>query len=236
MNKVFSPIAIFVFAAFILRGDPTPGDRAWQILEQALASKSATERANAAHALRLVHDNSRAREMVEHALNDPNAKVKAAAARALGPMGAKSSVPKLTALLADADPGVALAAAHSLLMLGERDGVYEFDSQVLLGKRKSADGFVHSQINQLRDPKVAAVMGVETGIGFVPFGSEGYEVFKRARKDDSRSGWQRRKSWQRIVIRKLTQRWPELAPTGSRRFAPRRSSRWPSEATPRRQP
>jgi HEAT repeat protein len=30
-----------------------------------------------------------------------------------------------------------------------------------------------------------AMMGVETGIAFVPFGSEGYEVLKRARKDDS---------------------------------------------------
>src|ERR1700756_3677947 len=32
---------------------------------------------------------------------------------------------------------------------------------------------------------MVAVMGMESGIGFVPFGSEGYEVFKRARKDDS---------------------------------------------------
>jgi hypothetical protein len=104
---------------------------------------------------------------------------------ALEPMGDKSSVPKLTALLADDDPAVALVAAHSLLLVGERDAVDELNSQVLLGTRKGADGFVHSQINQLRDPKAMAVTGVETGIGFVLFGSEGYEVFRRACKDDT---------------------------------------------------
>ena len=50
--------------------------------------------------------------------------------------------------------------------------------------RKSADGFVKSQIDELKDPKVVAMMGFETGIGFVPFGGEAYEAFKRISKDD----------------------------------------------------
>ena len=77
-----------------------------------------------------------------------------------------------------------LAAAHSLLLLGDRQDVYDIDFEVLNGERKSADGFVTSQMNELRDPKVVATMGIETGIGFVPFGGEAYEAFKRITKDD----------------------------------------------------
>ena len=122
--------------------------------------------------------------MLEHALDDPSPKVRTATARALGPMGARSSVSKLKALLNDSDPLVVLAAARSLFLLGERDAGYDVDYQVLIGERKSANGFVHSQIDQLHNPKVVAMMGVETGIGFVPFGGEGYEFFKRISKDD----------------------------------------------------
>ena len=77
-----------------------------------------------------------------------------------------------------------LAAAHSLFLLGDHKDSYEVDYEVLIVERKGADGFVESGINELKDPKAVAMMGVETGIGFVPFGGEGYEVFKRASKDD----------------------------------------------------
>lgn len=63
--------------------------------------------------------------------------------------------------------------------------MYAADYQVVLGKRKGANGFVYSQIDHLHDPKVVAMMGVETGIGFVPFGGEGHEFFKRIRKDNA---------------------------------------------------
>ena len=39
-------------------------------------------------------------------------------------------------------------------------------------------------MNELKDSKAVAMMGVETGVGFVPFGGAGYEVFKRVSKDD----------------------------------------------------
>ena len=159
-------------------------DKAWRILHQGIESKSAPKRANAAHSLRLVHHSPRAEEMLEHALNDPSPKVRAAAARALGPLGARSFISKLKALLNDRDPLVVIAAAHSLFLLGERDAGYDVDYEVLTGERKSANGFVHSQMDQLHDPKVVAMMGVETGIGLLPFGSEGYEFFKRISKDD----------------------------------------------------
>jgi HEAT repeat protein len=69
-------------------------------------------------------------------------------------------------------------------VLGDRDDVYEIDYQLLNCKRKTADGFVRSHMNELRDPKAVATMGFETGIGFMPFGGEAYEVFKQVRKDE----------------------------------------------------
>jgi HEAT repeat protein len=122
--------------------------------------------------------------MAQNALADQNPNVRAAAARALGPMGAVSSVPKLKAVLEDREPAVVLAAAHSLFLLGDRDDSYEIDYEMLIGERKTADGFVASGMNELKDPKAVATMGLETGIGFVPFGGEAYEVFKRVSKDN----------------------------------------------------
>ena len=167
-----------------LPASQTPTERSWQILQQGLENKRAEKRANAVHALRLLPNNPRAQMMVESALADPNPNVRAAAARALGPMGAVSSVPKLKAVLDDKEPAVVLAAAHSLFLLGDREDSYEIDYEMLIGERKAADGFVASGVNELKNPKAVAVIGLETGLGFVPFGGAGYEVFKRARKDD----------------------------------------------------
>ncbi len=161
-----------------------PTERAWLILQEGLTNKRAAKRTNAVHALRILVHNSSAQDMAEQALSDPDPKVRASAARALGPMEAVSSQPRLKALLNDKEPSVVLAAAHSLFLLGDRGEVYDIDYEVLNGERKSADGFVASQIGELRDPKAVAAMGLETGIGFMPFGGEAYEVYKRVRKDD----------------------------------------------------
>jgi HEAT repeat protein len=162
----------------------TPTERAWLILQQGLAHKRAAKRANAVRALRLLPNNSTARDMAENALADQNPSVRAAAARALGAMGALSSVPKLKAALNDKEPAVVLAAARSLFRLGDREEAYEIDYEVLIGERKATEGFVESQMDELKNSKAVAMMGVETGIGFVPFGGAGYELFKRVRKDD----------------------------------------------------
>jgi HEAT repeat protein len=160
-------------------------ERAWLTLEQGMTNKRAQKRANAVHALRLLPNDSRAQRMAESALTDPNPKVRAAAARALGPMGAVSSVPKLKGVLSSKEPAVVLAAAHSLFLLGDRKDSYEIQLEMLIGERTAADGFVASGISELKDPKAVTMMAFEAGIGFVPFGGEGYEVFKRASKDDS---------------------------------------------------
>ena len=68
--------------------------------------------------------------MAESALTDQSPAVRAAAARALGPMGAVSSVPKLKAVLNDKEPAVVLAAARSLFLLGDRKEVYGSNSNL----------------------------------------------------------------------------------------------------------
>ena len=176
--------ALLVSAAASASASDAPIDRAWLILQEGLTSKRAAKRTNAVHALRILVHNSRAQDMAEQALTDPDPKVRAAAARALGPMKAVSSEPKLKRLLIDKQPAVVLAAAHSLFLLGDRGEVYDIDYEVLNGERKSADGFVASQISELRDPRAVVAMGLETGIGFMPFGGEAYEVYKRIRKDE----------------------------------------------------
>jgi hypothetical protein len=111
--------------------------------------------------------------MAENALADRNPKVRTAAAMALGPMGAASSVPKLKALLDDKEPTVVLAAAHSLFLLGDREDAYNIDYDVLTGERKAAEGFVASGKDELTSPKGLTLIGIEGGLGFVPFGDAG---------------------------------------------------------------
>jgi HEAT repeat protein len=118
-------LASFAIGAGLLSAAPvaapqTSTERAWRILQQGLASKRAATRANTIHALRLLPHNPRAQEIAERALTDPSPTVRAAAARALGPMGAVSSMPKLKTVLNDREPFVVLAAAHSLFQLGDR--------------------------------------------------------------------------------------------------------------------
>jgi HEAT repeat protein len=95
-----------------------------------------------------------------------------------------SSIPKLKALLSNTEPKVVLAAAHSLYLLGDLKDVYDLDHELLTGERKSAEGFVTSQLQELHDLRAVAGMGLETGVGFLPFGGEAYEVVRRIRKDD----------------------------------------------------
>ena len=188
MSKIFSILATFSMGTALLPAAPPSNsqpltEKAWMNLEQGVTNKRAGKRVNAVHALRLLPHDPRAQKMAEKALADSNAKVRAAAARALGPMGAESSVPKLEAALDDKEPAVVFAAAHSLFVLGHPEDAYEIDYEVLIGERKGADGLVASQLNELKDSKAMAMMGVETGVGFVPFGGPAYEAFKRISTD-----------------------------------------------------
>jgi HEAT repeat protein len=188
MKKSLAVLATLAISAVLADDLSTPEAstaRGWAILQQGVTNKRAGKRVNAIHALRLLPNNPQAQKMAENALADSNLKVRAAAARTLGLMKAVSSCPKLKRLLRDKEPAVVLAAAHSLFLLGHPEDAYEIYFQVLSGQRKGAHTFVASQLDQLKDSKTVAMMGVETGVGFAPFGGPAYEVFKRVREDRS---------------------------------------------------
>jgi len=162
--------------------DPAPV-KAWKVLEQGAAEKSSSARASTLTALGLVQQDNRAMDLAEKGLADEKAEVRAAAATALGKMGAHRSIPKLRSAVDDRDLQVAVAAANSLIELGDVWGFNLFYA-VLTGQRKSQDGVIDAQLQQLKDPKKLAMMGFEEGISFIPFAGIGYEAYKRLSKHD----------------------------------------------------
>lgn len=161
----------------------TPTEKAWSVLETGLKAKSPRPRATAARVLGLITRDAKAASLAQGALADPNADVRAAAAAALGQMGASSSIPALEGALDDKDTAVVLAAANALLKLRSRTafGVYY---EVLTGERKSGQGLVAGQMKTLKDRRKMAQFGFEEGIGFVPFAGIGYSAIRAITKDD----------------------------------------------------
>ena len=162
----------------------TSEQKAWAMLRAGVNQKSTGKRVQAVRALRLLPGDSEATEMAEDALRDRKPEVRAAAATALGLMGAKEAVPALKQALLDRKPKVVLAAAHSLQLLHDSagDDVYY---EILTGERKPAEGLIAQQIETLEDRKKMLELGIEQGLGFVPFADMGYSAMKVIRKDDA---------------------------------------------------
>jgi HEAT repeat protein len=99
-------------------------------------------------------------------------------------MHSKASIAKLREAADDRDPSVALAAAHALIQLSDDSG-YEVYYEVLTGERKAGKGLIASQTAVLKDPKKMAELGIQEGIGFIPFAGMGWQAFKAIQKDDS---------------------------------------------------
>ena len=55
---------------------------------------------------------------------------------------------------------------------------------MLTGKKRPGKGLIKEQLDTLKDKKKVAQMGFEEGIGFIPFGGIGYEIFKTVTKND----------------------------------------------------
>jgi HEAT repeat protein len=161
-----------------------PQERAWQVLRSGLDEGRAANRAVAVQALSLLPANRRATAFALHALQDKNVGVRASAAVVLGQQHARSAIPALKDALDDSEISVVLAAAHSLLILKDRSA-YQVYYAVLMGDKKSNVGLVQSQLNRVKDPKQLAQIGIEEGIGFVPFGGMGYEAYRHIRKHDN---------------------------------------------------
>ena len=123
--------------------------------------------------------------MAEEALEDKSADVRAEAATALGHMDARSAIPRLKKVLKDEqDVKVVLSEANALYLLHD-PAAYEIYYAVLTGERKSKESLVQSQLDILKNRRQLEKLAFEAGIGFVPYGSMGYEAWKTIMHNDS---------------------------------------------------
>ena len=162
----------------------TPEHRAWDILQNAVTSKSTQQRTDGVRALGLLPDNSRARQTAEDLLEDAKPEVRVAAATALGQMHSIQSIPKLQAAISDRSIPVVMAAANALRELKDAGPAYEVYYDLLTGERKSNDGLIAQQMKTLKDPKQLAQIGFSEGIGFVPFAGIGWDAWRTIHKKD----------------------------------------------------
>ena len=92
-------------------------------LADSLTSKVSRVRWRSAVLLGQLNDPSAAEPLMQR-LDDPEPQVQAAAVRAVGQLGVKSAIPRLTTMLSgDSEPVVQIAAAQALGLLGAEDAV-----------------------------------------------------------------------------------------------------------------
>ncbi len=99
-------------------------------------------------------------------------------------MGAKDAIADLHATIKDTDPSVIIAAAHSLIALGDNTG-YNVYYAVLTGEQKTGQSLTEQQKKMLKDPKKMAALGVQVGVGFIPFGGLAMGGYKMLTRDDT---------------------------------------------------
>jgi len=164
-------------------------DRSWEILHGGLESENTEKRAKAVGALGFMKGSGEAEKLAIAALKDTKGDVRAAAANALGSMHALRAKAPLEAALDDQEPAVVLAAANSLLQLKDSNFAYDIYYGVLTGTMRTSNGAVREQIKEqmkiLHDKKKIAQLGLEQGVGFIPYGGIGYGVVKNMMKSDN---------------------------------------------------
>ncbi len=160
----------------------SPREEAWEILKVGAQNTSTDRRTKAIGVLGLITNDSQARHLAEAGLQDSEPTVRSSAANALGEMDARPSIPLLKNCLNDDDTGVVLACGKALLQLKDKAG-YEVYYAVLTGQRKAKGSLLSQQMKLLHDPKKLAQIGIEEGIGFVPFAGMGYTAYRMLSKD-----------------------------------------------------
>jgi HEAT repeat protein len=189
MRSGFRAISLVLLSAAALLSlaqdtEQTPQEKAWAVLNIGLTNKNQDQRVKATRVLGELPDNKKATDAALTALQDTNPDVRAAAAQALGEMGAKSAKPQLHKALDDTEPSVIISAAHSLVTLGDNSG-YNVYYAVLTGQQKTGTSLTDQQKKLLHDPKKMATLGVEAGIGFIPFGGAALTGYKVLTRDDT---------------------------------------------------
>lgn len=158
---------------------------AWTILDNGLQDNNNDLRTRATRILGELEGDKKAEDAALTALqNDKQPQVRAAAAQALGEMGAQDAKEQLYAAFQDTDPSVIIAAAHALIQLGDDRG-YNVYYAVLTGEQKTGTSLTDQQKKLLHDPKKMAALGGEAAIGFVPFGGLALSGYKLLRRDDT---------------------------------------------------
>jgi HEAT repeat protein len=181
--RLVSVIALLCVPAMLFAAE-NPKQEAWTVLNNGLTNSNTDKRVRAVRELGLLPGDQQALDAALIALKDDKPEVRAAAAQALGDMSAKSAKPQLHAAFDDTDPSVILAAAHSLIVLGDDQGYGVFYA-VLTGEQKTGTSLTDQQKKLLHDPKKLAGLGFQAGLGFIPFAGMGYSAFKMFTKDDT---------------------------------------------------
>src|SRR6478752_8457347 len=159
-------------------------EKSWLILQTGLHSKRAAQREEAVKALSLLEGNRQATRFSLRAMRDKNPRVRAAACSTLGELHATATIPALRAAVSDKDASVMLAATHALFVMKD-PMAYEIYYAILMGDKKTSAGMIQSQVDRLKDPKQMAQMGLEEGLGFVPYAGMGYEAYRQLMKHDN---------------------------------------------------
>jgi HEAT repeat protein len=153
-----------------------------EILRSGIIEHKTSKRAAAVGALGLLPGDTWAVESAEKALGDKKTAVRAAAATALGQMGARSSIPALKKALADKENRVFYAAADSLLVLGDPAG-YDPYYEVLTGERKSGEGLLAEKKKLITDERAMVLLGLGVGVSFAPYAGYGWMLWRELSKD-----------------------------------------------------
>lgn len=157
-------------------------EKAWEILQTGLSDHDTGNRAAAVSALGLLQDNPQAIGLAEKSLSDKKPAVRAAAATALGEMGARRSIPLLKEAMRDKQGRVAFAAANSLITLGDPAG-YEWFYEVLTGERKSGEGLIEEKKKLISDRKEVTLLLLGVAAGFAPYAGYGWMMWTELSHD-----------------------------------------------------
>ncbi len=168
----------------------SPLEQSWSILQAGADNNSTDQRVATMRVLQLIPANTKAAAMAENGLKDKDPDVRGAAALSLGAMDSKSAIPALVAAAkSDKEGAVVMAAAKALIQLGDESG-YGVYYAVLTGQRKTGEGLVGGEEKQLNDllknPKQMEAMAFEQGIGFVPYGGYGFQVYEAIHTSESK--------------------------------------------------
>src|ERR1041385_802862 len=181
---ILAPGFSYVCASTDVEGHANSSDQAWEILHTGLRDEKPSRRVEAVKALSLIQGDRQAIRFALGALHDKEARVRIVAAVSLGQLHATSAIPQLREALSDKEISVVLAAAFALSLLKDKTayGVYY---AILMGDKKTSEGMIQAQLDRLKDPKQVTIIGIEEGLGFVPFAGMGVAAVRTIKKDDT---------------------------------------------------